>query len=701
MGVWLAIAKPIVVIWAGLNAIDDLSLLFRFARLGSVLVPGLSSLQPHMMCDVCDDVMGDLLKGSDGLEALPCGAACLRIPACVRMCENLKNAATNSSHFPCIAAGYCDAVEEGEADADVECRVGAFFSCAPRRYCHRSRHGLRFSCSLRPGIGRWVGMRNAVASHAGALAEGLLSQPRCGEPGAGPWCVARPRGTGAVAEALGHALALLYGGFETVRSIETPGGDDDRQWLIFWLALTLLLFVERFLARVLLSTVPMYYEVKLCLLVWLARGGGADTLYRRLRRFLLDALPRQLSARVVADEAGEAAKQLARLRRDVGGVVGLALAAHEKRKAAEKAAAEERRRTPSGHVRPPDWEEEEEDREDAACAELRAVYEFMLTEEGTHALAQAPALDSARAVDASERALLIERAAALVSFQPRFVVARLLPVDDSDPGTALPPMDPNGLVDAYCVLRLEPPGGGGARSRYPARGVRSRVAYRTLRPNWGETLELPLRGGHMDDDGMYHNQVEPKATTLHVEVCDADMGAWGWLLLLAEFALVALALGALGAHITGALDELTAAHRRLATRATTAIAGVLVVSFVASKRFHADDEVIGEATVPVSTLLDQRAHTIQFTLRTPQFSSVASEVGFSPKASAQAALARLWGHGGDSAPPPAEPTRQRRATLTRSTMNDKGEVLNSAGQLKRNEVGGLGVIRMELACSER
>ena len=121
----------------------------------------------------------------------------------------------------------------------------------------------------------------------------------------------------------------------------------------------------------------------------------------------------------------------------------------------------------------------------------------------------------------------------------------------------------------------------------------------------------------------------------------------------------------------------------------------------ASKRFHADDEVIGEATVPVSTLLDQRAHTIQFTLRTPQFSSVASEVGFSPKASAQAALARLWGHGGDSAPPPAEPTRQRRATLTRSTMNDKGEVLNSAGQLKRNEVGGLGVIRMELACSER
>ena len=135
----MAIAKPIVVIWAGLNAIDDLSLLFRFARLGSVLVPGLSSLQPHMMCDVCDDVMGDLLKGSDGLEALPCGAACLRIPACVRMCENLKNAATNSAHFPCIAAGYCDAVEEGEPVRGGAHKLAHGWPHAPRAARTRTR----------------------------------------------------------------------------------------------------------------------------------------------------------------------------------------------------------------------------------------------------------------------------------------------------------------------------------------------------------------------------------------------------------------------------------------------------------------------------------------------------------------------------------------------------------------------------------
>ena len=53
MHLW-ALWKPLLAIWAGLNAIDDLSLLFRFMRLGSVLIPGLSNLKPHMMCDVCD-----------------------------------------------------------------------------------------------------------------------------------------------------------------------------------------------------------------------------------------------------------------------------------------------------------------------------------------------------------------------------------------------------------------------------------------------------------------------------------------------------------------------------------------------------------------------------------------------------------------------------------------------------------------------
>ena len=57
-------------------------------------------------------------------------------------------------------------------------------------------------------------MRNAVGSHATALAEGLLSQPRCGEPGAGPYCIATPRGLGVVAEVTGNLLSLIVGQYD-------------------------------------------------------------------------------------------------------------------------------------------------------------------------------------------------------------------------------------------------------------------------------------------------------------------------------------------------------------------------------------------------------------------------------------------------------------------------------------------------------
>ena len=213
----LGVVRPLLIMWAGLNAIDDMSLLFRFSRLIMAVtpIPGLRQSQ-HTLCDVCDDVMGDLLKGTDGLEALPCAWACLRIPACMRMCERVKGASTNSTHFPCVAAGYCDAVAEGEVDADVECSVAPILRCVPEQLCKRTRNGLRFSCVLKPGIGRWIGMRNAVGTHASALASALYNQPRCGEEGAGVFCVAEPRGLAYIAELAGHALTLGYGTLKTV-----------------------------------------------------------------------------------------------------------------------------------------------------------------------------------------------------------------------------------------------------------------------------------------------------------------------------------------------------------------------------------------------------------------------------------------------------------------------------------------------------
>jgi hypothetical protein len=226
------ILKAIGSVWMALNVVDDLSLMMRFLKLGSVLIPGMSHLSPNMMCDVCGDVMGDLMKGTEGLEQLPCGAVCLKFPPCVSMCEKIKEGAGNSTQFPCVAAGYCSA--DDTMETDIECTVAPMLRCAPARYCQRKRDGMKMSCVLKPGMGRWVGMANAASAQASAMASGLTSQKRCGEEGAGPYCIAEARGLGKVAEAAGHVLSLFLGGFETVRAIETPGGDDDVQWLTFW-----------------------------------------------------------------------------------------------------------------------------------------------------------------------------------------------------------------------------------------------------------------------------------------------------------------------------------------------------------------------------------------------------------------------------------------------------------------------------------
>ena len=123
-----------------LNAVDDLSVLFRLGRLGVALLPGQASLST--MCDICDDVMVDLLKGAEGLQTLPCSWACLKVPECVAMCENLKEFSQNrrafasdlalihsptliltwnSSRFPCLAAGYCE--DETKVDWDEQCHM--------------------------------------------------------------------------------------------------------------------------------------------------------------------------------------------------------------------------------------------------------------------------------------------------------------------------------------------------------------------------------------------------------------------------------------------------------------------------------------------------------------------------------------------------------------------------------------------------
>ena len=41
--------------------------------------------------------------------------------------------------------------------------MAPIFRCVPSRLCARRRNGFRFSCVLKPGYGRWVGMQQAVS----------------------------------------------------------------------------------------------------------------------------------------------------------------------------------------------------------------------------------------------------------------------------------------------------------------------------------------------------------------------------------------------------------------------------------------------------------------------------------------------------------------------------------------------------------
>ena len=63
----------------------------------------------------------------------------------------------------------------------------------PQARCRSSR--------LRP-LGRHAA---SGSEHADALAAALWEAPRCNEVGAGPYCIAQPRGVGALADAAPHS----------------------------------------------------------------------------------------------------------------------------------------------------------------------------------------------------------------------------------------------------------------------------------------------------------------------------------------------------------------------------------------------------------------------------------------------------------------------------------------------------------------
>jgi receptor expression-enhancing protein 5/6 len=627
----LQFLKPILFVWAGLNALDDVAKVMKITRLvGSSLSPFRRDESKDSMCDLCDDIVAGLLAGNEGLQAVPCSWMCLRVPKCMRMCENIKETTETSAKFPCVAAGYCaDEVADeddvyGIALTQMECEKGPLFACEPKKYCRRQRHGWRYRCNPKPGVGRWVGMQKAAATHTAALAAGFLNRKHCGEQDAGPFCIAAPKGLGKLAEVVGALLSLIYGGYYSIVAIETPGGDDDQQWLTFWIILVGSMFLEKAIMQVLLSKFPFYYEVKLLLLLWLMFFGGATHFYRRFRKKLENSFP--YFEKILNHRSHDSAKRQLDILTDIGGDLIVdqiqQLEKRVKRNPGRRSSAYVIRRALKDDElsweydyadvlrRPPEVHSD-------AAETLYVLSKWLLSSEG---------FDEMKKRDLSQAtvALLLERAAALISFNPRYLNIHLIGTKPGPDGS-LPSMDRNKAADCYVKFYIRPyknSANGGTPllyglDPYPDQVVRSRIQYNKHSPQWNEKLELLIKGGNIDSDGHYRDR-ETKQKVVVAEAWDADVGMWGigldmfWI----SFFLVTLSLFV--GHVTGVLDSFLD-HATTPQRAwlemgivaliVTNVVG-LTMCYLKSVIFRADDEFMGSCDIPLDILLDQREHAL-------------------------------------------------------------------------------------------
>jgi len=68
---------------------------------------------------------------------------------------------------------------------------------------------------------------------------------------------------------LAMIVGVLYPSLESYKALKTETKDDDIQWLAYWIVFALFTLVEFFL-DIVLAWIPLYYEVKLVFILWLA-----------------------------------------------------------------------------------------------------------------------------------------------------------------------------------------------------------------------------------------------------------------------------------------------------------------------------------------------------------------------------------------------------------------------------------------------
>lgn len=214
-------------------------------------------------------------------------------------------------------------------------------------------------------------------------------------------------------------------------------------------------------------------------------------------------------------------------------------------------------------------------------------------------------------LNSSTISLLLERAAPIVSFQPKFLHIYLVGTKSGFEGR-LPIMDSNAyvkfiLLDTKCCKTSS---------------TKSSIAYHTRDPLWNESLEIAINDGALQSDGKYRNNFSHSHKLLLVEAWDADIGKWGTALEIYRVLFIATAMGLTIGYIMGILDFISykkITHEQWQWKMCITAFVVYVIlgfflSYTMSVVLRADDEFIGSSIFPLEILTDQREHCILFNL---------------------------------------------------------------------------------------
>jgi len=75
------------------------------------------------------------------------------------------------------------------------------------------------------------------------------------------------------------SLVLMAAGYKSFKAIDTKfSSSEEKHWLVFWTLYGVVQFLELFLDMI-VSWLPFYYELKVCLIVYMAFFDGASKVY--------------------------------------------------------------------------------------------------------------------------------------------------------------------------------------------------------------------------------------------------------------------------------------------------------------------------------------------------------------------------------------------------------------------------------------